>query len=197
MNPLKRASTRCMSLLVGTIFPEVSSESPCSQRYVYVSFSCFFSHLFGCHKHLIYIYICIDWVPLAFSLQVSMGGEGKIRVYFSTTSSSDKTRRDVNSLRTMLEIRKVHLRADFEPWIPVDVAMTSADLKVLFKKAGTNMLPMVFIDDKFVGGYDTLYELNETGGLDALLNMDNQTLVSEAQHAERMRGMIQTPYIDF
>ncbi len=33
--------------------------------------------------------------------EVSLGGEGKIRVYFSSTSSSEKTRRDINNLRTL------------------------------------------------------------------------------------------------
>jgi glutaredoxin-related protein len=120
--------------------------------------------------------------------EVSLGGEGKIRVYFSTTSSNQKTRRDIQNLKVMLEAKKVHLREDFEPWIPIDVAMDVEDRKLLFAKAGTNTLPMVFIDDKYSGDYDALCALNETGELDRLLNMRGASVISEAQHAARMRG---------
>ncbi len=37
----------------------------------------------------------------------SLGGEGKIRVFFSTTSSSNKGRDDVRGLTTLLEAKKV------------------------------------------------------------------------------------------
>ena len=36
----------------------------------------------------------------------SLGGEGKIRVYFSTTSSSEKAKRDVFSLETLLTVHQ-------------------------------------------------------------------------------------------
>ena len=39
----------------------------------------------------------------------SLGGEGKIRVFFSTTSSSDKSRRDRFSLEKLLEAKKVRI----------------------------------------------------------------------------------------
>jgi hypothetical protein len=120
--------------------------------------------------------------------EVSLGGEGKIRVYYSTTSSSEKTRRDINSLRTLLEQKRVHLRADFEPWIPVDVAMTSDDIKQLFAKAGNNMMPMVFVDDKYVGDYDRLYALAEDGELDKLLNNKKAKFITPEEHEQRMRG---------
>jgi len=101
--------------------------------------------------------------------QVSLGGEGKIRVFYSTTSSSEKGRSDVRDLQSLLEKKKVHLRPDFEPWIPVDV-MFKADRDAVFKKAGTRSLPIVFIDDKYVGDYDTVNQLEEDGKLNALLN---------------------------
>jgi len=100
---------------------------------------------------------------------VSLGGEGKIRVFYSTTSSSEKGRHDVIHLQRLLEAKKVHLRPDFEPWIPVDV-MERDDREAVFKKAGTRQLPIVFVDDNYVGDYDGVQHLEETGKLNDLLN---------------------------
>jgi len=100
---------------------------------------------------------------------VSLGGEGKIRVFYSTTSSSEKGRKDVIDLQRLLEQKKIHLRPDFEPWLPVDI-LEREDREAVFKKAGTRALPIVFIDDKYVGDYDTVSHLEETGKLNDLLN---------------------------
>jgi len=100
---------------------------------------------------------------------VSLGGEGKIRVFYSTTSSSEKGRHDVTHLQRLLEAKKVHLRPDFEPWIPVDV-MEREDREAVFKKAGTRQLPIVFVDDNYVGDNDIVQNLEETGKLNELLN---------------------------
>jgi len=99
---------------------------------------------------------------------VSLGGEGKIRVFYSTTSSNAKGRSDVVDLQRLLEQKQIHKRPDFEPWIPVDV-MEKDDREAVFTKAGTKKLPIVFIDDKYVGDFDTCQDLEETGKLDVLL----------------------------
>ena len=73
----------------------------------------------------------------------------------------------------------MHLRPDFEPWIAVDL-MDKDDREAVFRKvskrhviqtcdglvafilqAGTRTLPIVFIDDVYVGDYDKLNQLNE------------------------------------
>jgi len=100
---------------------------------------------------------------------VSLGGEGKIRVFYSTTASTEKGRGDVNQLQRLLEAKKVHQRPDFEPWIPVDI-MEREDREAVFKKAGTKILPIVFVDDVYVGDYDTMVDLEESGKLNDLLN---------------------------
>jgi len=120
----------------------------------------------------------------------SLGGEGKIRVMFSTTSSNEKSRRDRFALETLLQQKKVHLRSDFEPWIAVDIC-DKEDRDAIFRKAGTRNLPIVFIDDKYVGDYDTLVELEQNGKLDALLAMKGVSLVSEEDHRARLKGMDQ------
>jgi len=122
--------------------------------------------------------------------QESLGGEGKIRVFFSTTSSNEKSRRDRFSLETLLQQKKVHLRSDFEPWIAVDIC-DKEDRDAIFRKAGTRNLPIVFVDDKYVGDYDALVELDQNGKLDSLLAMKGVSLVSEDEHRQRLKKMDQ------
>eukprot|EP01104_Vermistella_antarctica_P006227 TRINITY_DN1694_c0_g1_i1.p2 TRINITY_DN1694_c0_g1~~TRINITY_DN1694_c0_g1_i1.p2 ORF type:complete len:450 (+),score=153.82 TRINITY_DN1694_c0_g1_i1:73-1350(+) len=100
--------------------------------------------------------------------EISLGGEGKILVFYSTTSSSEKGRKDVFDLQRLLEAKKIHERDNFEPWVPVDI-MTREDREAVFEKAGTRTLPIVYIDDKYTGDYDAVYALNESGKLDALV----------------------------
>jgi len=116
---------------------------------------------------------------------VSLGGEGKIRVFFSTTSSSEKVKADNFKLQSLLEAKQVHLRSDFEPWVPIDV-LTKGDRDQVFTKAGTRNLPIVFIDDKYVGDYDTLIKLSEEGKLDKVLAMEHQNLISLDEHWKRL-----------
>jgi Filamin/ABP280 repeat/Calponin homology (CH) domain len=99
----------------------------------------------------------------------SLGGEGKFRVFYSTTASSNKGRTDVFGLQTLLEAKKIHERPDFEPFIPVDI-LERDDREAIFRKAGTRALPIVIIDDVVVGDYDALVDLNETGTLDKILS---------------------------
>lgn len=122
--------------------------------------------------------------------QESLGGEGKIRVFFSTTSSSEKSRKDRFSLETLLQRKKVHLRSDFEPWIAVDIC-DKEDRDAIFRKAGTRNLPIVFIDDKYVGDFDVLDRLEQDGKLDGLLAMKGVSLVSEDEHRQRLKKMDQ------
>lgn len=49
-----------------------------------------------------------------------------------------------------MQAKKIHLRPDFEPWIAVDI-MDREDREAVFRKAGTRALPIVYIDDKYVG----------------------------------------------
>jgi len=98
----------------------------------------------------------------------SLGGEATIRVYFSTTNSSDKARSDVKQLQTLLERKAIHLRPDFEPWIPVDI-LEKKDREQVYKIAGGRILPIVVIDEKYVGDFDRCLELDKSGELDKLL----------------------------
>lgn len=63
-----------------------------------------------------------------------LGGQCKIRVYFSTTTSSAEVRKNSQELMQLLERLKVHERPDFEPWIPVDIDMTKEKRDAIFEK---------------------------------------------------------------
>jgi len=100
----------------------------------------------------------------------SLGGEGKILIFYSTTSARNERTRP---LQELLERKKIHLRSDFEPWIPVDL-MTPKDRDTVFHKAGTKNLPIVYIDDVYIGDLPRMLELEKSGELDRLLKYNEK-----------------------
>ena len=56
-------------------------------------------------------------------------------------------RSDLQACKRLFTMKRIHLRPDFIPWIPVDI-MSKVDRNAVFRKAGTRTLPIVFIDDK-------------------------------------------------
>mmetsp|Transcript_22634 Transcript_22634/g.63587 ORF Transcript_22634/g.63587 Transcript_22634/m.63587 type:complete len:430 (+) Transcript_22634:105-1394(+) len=102
--------------------------------------------------------------------EINLGGEGLVIVFFSTTSSTEKGRRDVFDLQRLLEAKKIHERENFVPWTPVDV-LTREDREAVFEKCGTRQLPIVLVDDKYIGDYDTIQQLEENGKLNAVLGI--------------------------
>lgn len=122
---------------------------------------------------------------------INLGGEGKIRVYYSTTTSSEQIRHNCRFLQSLLERKKVHLRPDFEPWIPIDIGMDREERNKIFEKAECRKTPMLFIDDCYVGGYDEVLELDEVGEMDRLLSYctlkyRNLQTVEEARKADEL-----------
>lgn len=99
-----------------------------------------------------------------------LGGRCRIRVYFSTTTSSLMIRKNTEALQKLLEAKKVHLRPDFEPWIPIDMDMEKPHRDKIFEKAGQRETPMLFVDDEFKGGFEKVMELNEMGELQRILD---------------------------
>eukprot|EP00051_Salpingoeca_urceolata_P006414 m.84877 g.84877 ORF g.84877 m.84877 type:complete len:420 (+) comp14821_c0_seq1:324-1583(+) len=98
-----------------------------------------------------------------------LGGRCKICVYYSSTTSSQIIRKNTQALMNLLERLNVHKRPDFKPWVPIDFDMTKEKRDLIFEKAGTKKTPMLFIDDEYIGDYDRVVELNETGELDDIL----------------------------
>eukprot|EP00055_Hartaetosiga_balthica_P002542 m.4341 g.4341 ORF g.4341 m.4341 type:complete len:398 (+) comp2215_c0_seq1:101-1294(+) len=97
-----------------------------------------------------------------------LGGRCKIRVYSSSTTSSAVTRKNNEEMQRLFERLKVHERPDFEPWVMVDL-MSKPERDAVFEKAGARVLPMLFVDDEFVGSHDKVMELNETNDLIKIL----------------------------
>eukprot|EP00035_Acanthoeca_spectabilis_P020823 m.434769 g.434769 ORF g.434769 m.434769 type:complete len:526 (+) comp17764_c0_seq1:1329-2906(+) len=100
---------------------------------------------------------------------INLGGRCKIKIYFSTTTSSQKIRTDTQNMKSLMERHNYHLRPDFEHFTPVDIDMEKEHRDKIFKKAGTRVTPMLFVDDEFVGGYDQVAELDECGELDKIM----------------------------
>lgn len=141
-----------------------------------------------------YVHVTLDGVHIPGSVfkvlvlaSESLGGEGKIRVFYSTTSHNQKMRSDFAALQRLFETKKIHLRPDFDPWIPVDV-MEKNDREAVFRKAGTRDLPIVFIDDVYRGSYDVMLALEEAGQLDEALKMSQVShYITEEEHLARLK----------
>eukprot|EP00808_Paulinella_micropora_P020992 g34059.t1 len=111
---------------------------------------------------------------------------GVIRVYYTTTTASALTRGWQDRLEWLFFVKKVHLRPDFEPWIAVDMISKKERDKV-YAKAGSKKLPLVFINDRFIGSWEEIEDMNETGELEDLLKLpEGMVLMTEAEHLARM-----------
>jgi len=97
-----------------------------------------------------------------------LGGRCRIKVYFSTTTSSAKVRGNTEQMKSLLERKNYHNRPDFEPMTPVDMDMEKSFRDKIFEKAGTRVTPMLFVDDEFIGGYQKCADLDEAGELDLI-----------------------------
>lgn len=119
---------------------------------------------------------------------MSIGGEGKIIVFYTTTSGNAKVKNDFYALQRLLETKKVHLREDFVPWTAVDL-LTRDDREAIFKKAGTRTLPITIVDDVYIGTYDQIQVMEESGKLDQAINHNGHKslLVTAEQHLERLK----------
>ena len=138
--------------------------------------------------HAMYESIHIPGSPFLVTVleEESLGGEGKIRVFISSTSSSTKGHADIQGLTRLFESKKVHLRADFEAFHLIDL-FEREDREAIFRKAGTRALPIVFVDDKYVGDFDRVQKLEEDGKLDDILAMKGVKLISVEEHMNRMK----------
>ena len=93
----------------------------------------------------------------------------QVVVFFSSTSSTQKGRDDFFKLQDLFKKKEIHLREDFQPWVPIDV-LPREDREAVFRMAGVRNLPIVFINDQYTGDYDTCQSLEDKGELDKRLN---------------------------
>jgi glutaredoxin len=124
----------------------------------------------------------------------SLGGEGKIRVFYSTTFFRQEDRKNFQSLEILFQAKKIHLRPEFEPFIAIDV-LDRPDREAVFRKAGKRTVPMVFVDDQFIGGWTEIAELNEMGQLDRVFKVNEvaHRLLTEDEFHERMKNIPSDP----
>jgi glutaredoxin 3 len=52
----------------------------------------------------------------------------------------------------------------------IDVTMDAALRQTMIQASGRRTVPQIFIGEQSIGGFDELYELDQSGELDALLN---------------------------
>ena len=69
-----------------------------------------------------------------------------------------------------MDQKGVSARADAEAWMPVDMDMPKTMRDKVFAKAGTRSLPLLFVDDEFVGDYPTIAALEVDKKLDAIFD---------------------------
>jgi len=90
------------------------------------------------------------------------GSGSHVEVFLSLASSSLKVKKDVQSLKFLLDKKGVK-------YDEYDVGTNEAKKKWAWEASGQKGLPMLFIDGKFIGDYDTAQMLEETGELNKLL----------------------------
>lgn len=56
-------------------------------------------------------------------------------------------------------------------WTEIDLEAEPERRAEMIKRTGARTVPQIFIGDRYVGGSDELYELDQSGELDALLGM--------------------------
>lgn len=54
----------------------------------------------------------------------------------------------------------------------IDVAKDEGERETMVRRSGRRTVPQIFIDGQHIGGYDDLSALDQQGGLDALLGIN-------------------------
>ena len=68
---------------------------------------------------------------------------------------------------------KALLRSKSLPYEEIDVTSDATGEQEMITRSRRRTVPQIFIDEKSIGGYDDLAQLNATGELDRLLNMES------------------------
>lgn len=106
--------------------------------------------------------------PFQIAVRQSIGGMGKLLVFFSSASGKREAQRDLNRLEAIFLAKGMLSREDFAPFFAVDMWERDAR-EELYRVAKSRDLPQIWINDYFVGGVNQLQELEDERGLDMLL----------------------------
>merc|ERR1711988_956700 len=82
---------------------------------------------------------------------VSLGGRRKIVVYYRHKSSDVFEESNVKAFASLLKAKGVTTREDFEPFVAIDLGMSVGLQNSIFAKAGSDITPVLFIDDEYTG----------------------------------------------
>eukprot|EP01099_Mayorella_cantabrigiensis_P007619 TRINITY_DN681_c0_g2_i1.p1 TRINITY_DN681_c0_g2~~TRINITY_DN681_c0_g2_i1.p1 ORF type:complete len:109 (-),score=47.11 TRINITY_DN681_c0_g2_i1:102-380(-) len=89
----------------------------------------------------------------------------KVQIYYSSATSTLKVKKEFQSMQFLLQKKK----AQFEE---VDMAqMGKEDRDRIYETAKTRTLPLLFVDDQFVGDYETVEGLEEEEKLNPVLGL--------------------------
>ncbi|KAL6041781.1 Glutaredoxin [Balamuthia mandrillaris] len=85
-----------------------------------------------------------------------------VELYSTSATSLLKTKKAIQSIRYLLDAKRIN----FEEY---DVSMDAMRREEMQDKSGDSALPQLFINGKYVGGWEEVEMLNEQGTLDELL----------------------------
>ena len=88
-------------------------------------------------------------------------------IFYSATSSDKKHQRRKEYLESIMSglIAQLHTKC-----VPVDIALSAGQRRNLFAVAQDRTLPLVFVNRKFIGGYDAVIGLDRQGMLEEHVN---------------------------
>lgn len=96
--------------------------------------------------------------------------KGNICVYYSASCTKPKVRSDKTQLERFLREKGITERADYSPCVALDLDLNKAERDKIFETAGTRKTPMLFINNKYIGGFEDVLIMDKQGRFDALLN---------------------------
>jgi len=88
--------------------------------------------------------------------------QSKVEIYTSSTSGLLKVKKDQQSLKFLFDKKKV-------AYIEYDIASDGESKARMHAISGTLDLPQIMVNNKFIGTYDTIADLEEMGDLNAAL----------------------------
>merc|ERR1711976_235393 len=87
----------------------------------------------------------------------------EVVIYYASVSGTAKTKKDTQNLRWLLDKKSC-------AYDQVDVAVDPVARGMIKKKSGHAKLPQLYVDGKYVGGYDECQQFEEEDLLDDYLD---------------------------
>jgi glutaredoxin len=106
--------------------------------------------------------------PFKVLINQSIGGRGKLFVFFSSASGKKGAQSHLNRLEGLFLAKGLLTLDNFAPFHAVDLWERDAR-EELFRVAGSRDLPQVWINDYYVGGVEKLQELEDENVLTMLI----------------------------